>query len=47
MLMQECFNLVCSRHPVFNDRIAQNGLYFISGSANTPLASKVTATYAF
>lgn len=32
---------------VLNDRIAQNGLYFISGSANTPLASKVTATYAF
>jgi len=32
---------------VLNDHIAQNGLYFISGSANTPLASKVTATYAF
>ena len=32
---------------VLNSHIAQNGLYFISGSANAPLASKVTATYAF
>jgi hypothetical protein len=32
---------------VLNDNIAQNGLYFISGSSNTPLASKVTATYSF
>jgi hypothetical protein len=32
---------------VLNDHIAQNGLYLLSGSANTPLASKVTATYAF
>ncbi len=32
---------------VLNDRIAQNGLYFISGSSNTPLATRVTATYAF
>lgn len=32
---------------VLNDNIAQNGLYFISGSSNTPLASRVTATYSF
>jgi len=32
---------------VLNQAIAQNGLYFISGSSNTPLASKVTATYSF
>lgn len=32
---------------VLNDQIAQNGLYFISGSSNTPLASRVTATYSF
>jgi len=32
---------------VLNDHIAQNGLYLLSGSANTPLATKVTATYAF
>jgi hypothetical protein len=32
---------------VLNDRIAQNGLYFISGSSNVPLASRVTATYSF
>jgi len=32
---------------VLNQSIAQNGLYFISGSSNTPLASKVTATYSF
>lgn len=32
---------------VLNDAIAQNGLYFISGTSNTPLASRVTATYSF
>lgn len=32
---------------VLNNAIAQNGLYFISGSTSTPLASKVTATYSF
>jgi hypothetical protein len=32
---------------VLNQAIAQNGLYFISGSVNEPLASKVTATYSF
>jgi hypothetical protein len=32
---------------VLNQAIAQNGLYFISGSSNVPLASKVTATYSF